>query len=55
MISFQPTEDESAFIDVAKGVAKNKIRPAARNSEENNSVDEAIIKEVSDLGFLSMD
>ena len=55
MISFQPTEDESAFIDVAKGVAKNKIRPAARNSEENNSVDEAIIKEVSDLGFLSME
>ena len=55
MISFRSTEEELTFIQVAKNLAKEKIRPIARLSEEEGRVNEAFIQKVSELGLLSMD
>lgn len=55
MISFQPTDDETAFINVAKSLAVEKIQPLARNSEDSRLIDPSLIDEVKDLGFLSLE
>lgn len=55
MISFQPTDEELAFVEVAKDIAVNRIRPLARNCEANRKVSEDLIKEVSELGILTME
>src|SRR5699024_5869715 len=55
MISFQPTEDELAFVKVAEELAKDKIRPAARDAEDHLHVAESIAREACDMGFLSME
>ncbi|SET60428.1 Acyl-CoA dehydrogenase [Salinibacillus kushneri] len=55
MISFHPTEDEVSFVEVAKGLAKDKIRPIARNIEQNGQVDQTLVKEIRELGLLSLE
>ena len=55
MISFRSTEEELTFIQVAKNLAKEKIRPIARLSEEEGRVNEAFIQKMSELGLLSME
>ncbi|RFU64801.1 acyl-CoA dehydrogenase family protein [Peribacillus glennii] len=51
MVSFKPTDEEAAFVKMAKDFALHEIRPAARESEENKKVDHAIIKKANELGF----
>ncbi|WP_373893605.1 acyl-CoA dehydrogenase family protein [Virgibacillus sp. CBA3643] len=55
MISFQPTEDETALADVAKNIAKDVIRPKMRSCEELKKVEQTMINEITDLGFLSLE
>lgn len=55
MISFKPTTDEQSFIDVAKDIAANKIRSNARKCEKARKVDEKLLNEISNLGFLSLE
>ncbi|TFJ94251.1 acyl-CoA dehydrogenase family protein [Lentibacillus salicampi] len=55
MISFQPTEEETSFIKVAKDFAKNRIRPAARTCEKQRAVDQKLGDEAAELGFLSLE
>jgi acyl-CoA dehydrogenase len=51
VISFQPTEEELSFIEVAKDVAMNKIRPVSRECEQNGEVNEQLIQEIQKLGL----
>ncbi|QQK74589.1 acyl-CoA dehydrogenase family protein [Salicibibacter cibarius] len=55
MISFSPTEDETAFVDVAEGFAKDVIRPKARECEQNRAVDDAIISKAEEIGVASLE
>lgn len=55
MISFRATEDEAAFAKVAKNFAKDKIRPMARHCEENGKVDNKLVEDLNELGFLSLE
>ncbi|WP_077328161.1 acyl-CoA dehydrogenase family protein [Virgibacillus siamensis] len=55
MISFRPTEDEKAFTEVAKDFAKDKIRPMARECENNRIVDQKLVDVTAELGFLSLE
>lgn len=55
MISFRSTEDETAFVDVAKGFAKDEIRPVARECEENCVVHSNIARKAEGLGFAGLE
>lgn len=55
MISFQPTADDIAFVDVAKKFATNTLRPMMREVESKKVVPNSIIKELRELGFLQME
>lgn len=55
MISFQPTADDIAFVDVAKKFATNTLRPIMREVESAKEVPDAIVKELGELGFLQME
>ncbi|OUM90362.1 MAG: acyl-CoA dehydrogenase [Bacillus thermozeamaize] len=55
MISFQPTEEEAAFVEVAKGLARDEIRPQARECEENRQVSPGIAAKAVELGFASLE
>lgn len=55
MISFQPTEEEAAFVEVAKGLARDEIRPLARECEENRRVSAGIAAKIGELGFASLE
>jgi hypothetical protein len=55
LISFRPTEEETAFVDVARGVANEQIRPNARDCENNQAVSEDITKKIEELGFLALE
>ncbi|GGA66432.1 acyl-CoA dehydrogenase family protein [Ornithinibacillus halotolerans] len=55
MISFHPTEEELAFLEVAKDFAKKKIRKVARTGEVNLKVNEELVEEARELGFLSLE
>lgn len=55
MISFQPTEDEAAFVEVAKEFADEQIRPNARDCEENRAVSDDITKKIEELGFPTLE
>ncbi len=55
MVSFLPSEEERAFIDVAKDFAVQKIRPYARQTEINKSVSEDMIRKLSELGLLNLE
>ncbi|HET6872469.1 MAG TPA: acyl-CoA dehydrogenase family protein [Sporolactobacillaceae bacterium] len=51
MISFYATDDEQAFIEIAKSFAMDRVRPEARVCEQNRSVSADILKKVDELGF----
>ena len=53
VISFQPTADERAFVEVARQFAKNHLRPAAKSYEEIGKVDDRTIQNLHDLGLLT--
>ena len=55
MVSFLPSEEEKAFVDVAKDFAIQKIRPSARQTEKNRRVSEEIVKQLADLGLLQLE
>lgn len=55
MISFQPTEEEKAFVDVANKLATEEIRPFARENEKKGFIQDEIIKKVQKLAFLAME
>ncbi len=51
MISFQPTKEEAAFLEVAKALARDEIRPRARDCEENRQVSRELADKIRELGF----
>nr|WP_216366345.1 acyl-CoA dehydrogenase family protein [Geobacillus sp. BMUD] len=51
VISFQPTEEEQAFFQVARSLAVEKIRPAARECEKRRTVSADLIARVNELGL----
>lgn len=55
MISFEPSDEEKQFVQVAQKLAMEKIRPLARESETNRDVPLSICNETDNLGFLSME
>lgn len=55
MISFKPTDDEIAFVELAKTFADEKLRPNARLVEKEKKVDDLIVKNINELGFTSLE
>lgn len=55
MISFQPTEDEEAFVEVSKRFAKETLRPIMREVEASKQIPDAVILTLRNLGFLQME
>lgn len=55
MISFCATEDEAAFTELARNIAEDRVRPLARECENNGEVDKKLIEQLQDLGFLSLE
>lgn len=55
MISFQPTDEEKEFSNVAAKVAADKIRPTAHACEQERNVTTEINEELAELGFLSLE
>ncbi|PTX64794.1 alkylation response protein AidB-like acyl-CoA dehydrogenase [Melghirimyces profundicolus] len=55
MISFQPTEEERAFVDLAKDFAEERIRPMARECEEKRQVSPELVEKINELGFLALE
>ena len=55
MVSFLPSEDEKAFVDVAKDFAIQKIRPSARQTEKDRGVSEELVRKLADLGLLDLE
>ncbi|MEQ2525554.1 acyl-CoA dehydrogenase family protein [Bacillaceae bacterium CLA-AA-H227] len=55
MTSFLPTDEEKEFIQVAKSIAIEKIRPVAREIEKNQVVDAFLVSELDELGFLALE
>jgi alkylation response protein AidB-like acyl-CoA dehydrogenase len=55
VISFRPTEEETAFIEVAKDLAINKIRPLIKEVDQNSEGLQETLSQMSELGFLDME
>jgi acyl-CoA dehydrogenase len=55
MISFQPSDDEIAFVQLAKDLAQEYIRPIARETEKNKKVPETITRKLHELGFTQLE
>lgn len=55
MVSFKPSEEEAAFIKVARDFAMKSIRPAARETEKNRKVSEEIVKRLYEIGMNSLE
>ncbi len=55
MISFQPTTDEIAFVEMAEKIARDTLRPKMRKIEETEIIPEKTINELRDLGLLAME
>lgn len=55
MISFQPSEEELAFLEVAKELARDEIRPLARDCEKNRQVSGQLAEKIRELGFTLME
>jgi hypothetical protein len=55
VISFCATEDEAAFTELARNIAEDRVRPLARECENNGEVDKKLIEQLQDLGFLSLE
>lgn len=55
MISFQPTDDELAFLQLAKDFAIEKIRPNAREAEKKKQIGNEIVQKYNELGFNTLE
>ena len=55
MVSFKPSDEEAAFIHVAKNFAREFIRPAARETEKNRQVSENIVKKLKEAGMNNLE
>jgi acyl-CoA dehydrogenase len=55
LVSFKPTDEEQAFVELAKSFAREKIRPSARDAEHNKHVSEEIINKALELGFTALE
>jgi acyl-CoA dehydrogenase len=55
MISFQPSDDEIAFVQLAKDLAQDYIRPMARETEKNKKVPETVTRKLHELGFTQLE
>lgn len=55
MISFRPSEEETAFVEVARAFALENIRPKSRMTEEKGKVHHEIIRKINELGFTSLE
>lgn len=55
LISFQPTKEESAFADLAGELAQERIRPIARECEQNRRVHSDLVKTLRELGFTTLE
>lgn len=55
MISFKPSDEEAAFIMVAKDFATEYFRPMARDAERNDAVPEQIIRKLRELGLNALE
>ncbi len=55
MISFQPTEDEIAFVEMAHKFAEDTLRPSMREVEVNEMIPDSIVNELRALGLLTME
>lgn len=51
MISFEPTEDQRAMVEVVGAFAKNTLRPRIREFEKERGVSEAVRKTAHELGL----
>lgn len=51
MVSFKPSEDEQAFINVAREFAKNVIRPNAREFKKEGALTSGFLHSFDELGF----
>lgn len=55
MISFEPTDEEKAFTEVAYKLGGENIRRSARENEQKGFVHHELIDQVNHLGFLTME
>jgi len=55
VISFQPTEEELAFLEVAKSLAVDEIRPRSRECEQQRRVSDELAEKIRELGFTLME
>ncbi len=55
MISFEPTDEEKAFTEVACKLGREDIRRSARENEQKGFVHHELIDQVNHLGFLTME
>jgi acyl-CoA dehydrogenase len=55
MISFKPSDDELAFVELAKAFALEHIRPKSRLTEEKRQVNRENCSKLHELGFTSLE
>jgi acyl-CoA dehydrogenase len=55
LVSFKPTDEEAAFVKLARDFALEQLRPSARLAEEKRKVPDEITKKAAELGFLSLE
>ncbi|MDR6226548.1 acyl-CoA dehydrogenase family protein [Desmospora profundinema] len=55
MISYQPAEEERAFVNLARNFADERVRPMARECEQNRRVDPDLVKKGCELGFMALE
>jgi acyl-CoA dehydrogenase len=55
MISFKPSDEELAFVELAKDFARGKIRPFAVETEDNRIVNREITSKLKELGFTTLE
>lgn len=53
--SFLPTDEEREFVNVARVFAMEEIRPVAREIEQKCLVHKSLVKELDEIGFLSLE
>lgn len=55
MISFQPTADDIAFVEVARKFATHALGPVMRDVESTKQIPDNVLKEIKELGLLEME
>ena len=53
-MEFALTEDHTLIRDAARSIAEEKLRPYARELDENESVRLETIQELGELGYMAM-